>query len=91
MKTKVLLPMLAFICSVGMAFATVGTNYAAATGFIETEEGWKPVTVNCEEGSFDCRVYLESDTETPYTVYPVANSQSEPLESSSPLPIMISD
>ncbi len=91
MKTKVFLPMMAVICAIGMAFATAETNYSAATGFIETAQGWEQVDVDCEDGEFTCRVAYESDPETEYIVYEAPNSQSDELESTSPDAILISD
>lgn len=91
MKTKVFLPLIAVICAIGMAFATADTNYSTATGFIETAQGWEQVEVECEEGINLCRAYFESNPQTVYTVYSAPNSKSTPLDSPSPLPIMISD
>ncbi|SFF68800.1 hypothetical protein SAMN04488033_104118 [Salegentibacter agarivorans] len=91
MKSKVFLPLIAVICAIGMAFATADTNYSAAIGFIETDEGWEQVNVDCEEGVNTCKAYYSSDPNTVYTVYPTDNNQMEPLSSASLIPVEISE
>lgn len=92
MKTrKIMLPMMAIICAIGMVFATANTNYSAATGFIETAQGWEQVNVNCEEGENTCRAYYSSDPNTVYNVYPTPDNDSDPLPSASPIAVEISE
>jgi hypothetical protein len=74
---KLILPMLAFICAVGVAFATVDLkpepkmvmDDSYATMYVYTD-GWHTVEVDCELGDQECKVIFSQDpSRTPYQVY----------------------
>lgn len=69
MKTKFLLPVMAMIFAIGISFASVKGDKAAATGFIQTAQGWEQVDVNCPEGGNDCEMYFSSNPDQIYPVY----------------------
>lgn len=60
MKTKVFLPMLAFIFAIGMAFATVNLEpepEMLASDYILVGSSWITIPEqNCQEGQFNCQV-----------------------------------
>lgn len=75
---KLILPMLAFICAIGVAFATVDlnpksklvTDASYATMYVFTNNAWHTIDVDCETGTSNCKVVFEDDpTGTPYQVY----------------------
>lgn len=84
MKTKILLPVLAIVFAVGLAFATVDTDLEGP--FIQLEDGsWLEITPVCNGVEFECKVQLEENG-THYTVYPIKSTSSTPLRSSSENP-----
>jgi|TARA_R100000789_G_scaffold62867_1_gene59784 hypothetical protein len=69
MKTrKLMLPMMAFICAIGMAFATNAIQQDPMNDYIRKDGSWEAIQeVNCEPGSSDCQALVEG--EGPFTVY----------------------
>lgn len=75
--------MLAFICAIGVAFATVNLkpepkiaidSDSYATMYVRANNAWHSVEVECGVGTQDCKViFTEDPSQTPYQVY---NSQS---------------
>lgn len=74
MKTrKLMLPMMAFICAIGMSFATVGLEADLMYDYIQTDSGWEEIPeLNCGEGIADCRALV--DGEGPFLVYDEENN-----------------
>lgn len=74
--------MLAFICAIGVAFATVdlkpepklATDNSYATMFIRVNNAWHTVDVDCGEGTLNCKVIFLDDPSG--TIYQVYNSQN---------------
>gem|GEM_PF-1985696 len=79
---KLILPMLAFICAIGVAFATVDlnpepkvvTDDSYATMYIRANNAWHAVEVECGDDQFDCKAFFTEDPSG--TIYQVYNSQS---------------
>lgn len=69
MKTKILLPVLAIVFAVGMAFATVTMNAEQAYDYVKIGESWEQIeALNCPTGNDVCLVRLAPGT-TPLAVY----------------------
>ncbi|TDN94964.1 hypothetical protein DET49_10330 [Salegentibacter sp. 24] len=70
MKSKnFLLPMMAFICAIGMAFATINQSSDPELDYIVTESGVEIVEeLNCEIGNTPCEARITPGG-TPYPVY----------------------
>lgn len=69
MKTrKLMLPLMAFVCAIGMAFASANVVKEQSTGYIFENNAWRTVQVDCDTGEENCIVLLSGD-ETPYPVY----------------------
>lgn len=85
-NVKFLLPMLAFICAIGMAFATVDLKpepvLQAQDYILLNGNTWVSIPEqNCAEGQFTCRV--QDGDNGPYDVYDEMYDD-EPKSSSSP-------
>ena len=69
---KTILPMLAFVLAIGMSFAFVnatGEDYYA-TGYIELDNQWYGVNVDCTVEDENCKVILQGDaTQFEHPVY----------------------
>ena len=64
MKTKILLPMLAFICAIGMAFSMVDVDPDPTMDYVLTDNGVRPIQeITCGEGEDQCRARLEENGE----------------------------
>jgi hypothetical protein len=70
MKSKnLILPMMAFICAIGMAFATINQSSDPELDYIETESGVEIVEeLDCGIGSTPCEARITPGG-TPYPVY----------------------
>jgi hypothetical protein len=75
MKTKVLLPMLAFICVIGMAFATIGSEpdlkltEMQSQDYVLTPDGVVAIDeINCGMGEINCEARL-AEGEPAYPVF----------------------
>ncbi len=76
---KFILPMLAIIFAIGLTFAA--TNFKAdpkndnyATMYVNIDDTWHEIEVDCETGTANCTVEFSEDPSlTPYQVY---NSRS---------------
>jgi len=79
---KLILPMLAFICAIGVAFATVDmkpepkvlADDSYATMYIRANNAWHEVEVDCGVGTEDCKAIFREDPLG--TIYQVYNTQS---------------
>src|SRR5690554_1743403 len=72
-KLKLILPMLAILFAIGLAFAFVNNDVKDdyyATKYILTTVGWATISVDCIELNLDCVVTFEDDpTGKHYRVY----------------------
>lgn len=79
MKTKILLPMLAFICAIGMAFATVNPEpevQIPASDYVLTPNGVVTINeINCGMGEINCEARL-AEGEPAYPVFDDPNLQN---------------
>lgn len=80
MKKKFLLPMLAMIFAVGMAFATADASVDddAEKKYIYVDQTWRTIQagqLDCGEGDIDCTVMFQDDPTS--TVYEVYNSKND--------------
>ncbi len=74
--------MIAFLCAVGVAFATVdlkpepkiASDTTYATMYIRANNNWHAVEVDCGEGLEDCQAFFTEDPST--TIYQVYNSKN---------------
>lgn len=83
---KLMLPMMAFICAIGMAFASANVIEDQSTGYIFENNTWRTVQVDCGEGEIDCRVKLADDD----TIYQVFEADlTTPKEGNTIQPIMV--
>ncbi|MBZ9629794.1 DUF6520 family protein [Salegentibacter sp. LM13S] len=81
MKTKVLLPMLAFICAIGMMFANPFVEADPTLDYVETENGIRSIQeLECGSGDEQCRVQF-SENGPIYEVYDDMNLQTPKLGS----------
>lgn len=87
MKTrKIMLPLMAFVCAIGMAFASADIVEDQSTGYIFEGNNWRSVQVDCAPGEKNCRVLLSSDN----TIYQVFEADlSTPKNSASDEPIIV--
>ncbi len=67
---KLMLPMMAFICAIGMAFASANLVEDQSTGYIFKNDVWQPVTVDCGTGELTCEVKFSQNGQE----YPVFES-----------------
>ena len=88
MKNRFLIPVMAMFFAISMSFASVDST-SSATGFIETDEGWKQVDLACNGGVNTCRMYYSSDPSTIYIVYDAPGGN--PLKSPNPQAIEVRD
>ncbi|MDT0677028.1 DUF6520 family protein [Autumnicola musiva] len=76
MKTrKLMLPMMAFICAIGMAFTSADVVEDQSTGYIFRNDAWQPVTVDCGDGELNCEVKFSQNGQE----YPVFESDLETM------------
>ncbi|WP_231563257.1 DUF6520 family protein [Salegentibacter sp. Hel_I_6] len=91
MKTKVLLPMLAFICAIGMAFATTNLEpeiKVQNNDYVLIDGSWEIIPEqNCEQGSNTCRVQFGQGGPI-YDVYDEMDLQTK-KNSSTPDPTVL--
>ncbi len=82
-KLQLILPMLAFIFAIGMSFAFVEATAEDyyATGFIELDDTWYEVDVDCETGSNDCEAEIQGEPGETYPVHTQPSTTSPLLES----------
>lgn len=79
MKTNFFLPMLAFICAIGMLFATPNVEANPNLDYVETTNGVRSVQeMDCGEGEVQCRVQFIKDGPI-YDVYDDMNLQTPKL------------
>lgn len=80
MKVRYLmLPMMAFICAIGMAFASANLVKDQSTGYVFRNDAWQPVSVDCGVGDLNCEVkYSQNGQE-----YPVFESDLETIRTGS--------
>lgn len=65
---KLMLPMMAFVCAIGMAFATTAIQHNPMKDYIRKDGSWQEIQeVNCTPGATDCQAIVEG--EGPFTVY----------------------
>lgn len=81
--------MIAMIFAIGVSFASAKADFKSATGFIQTDEGWEQVDVDCNDGEYNCQMYYSSDPNTFYVVHDAPGGN--PLKSTSPQPIEVRD
>lgn len=90
-SVKKILPMLAFIFAVGVAFATTeieGDNEAQPLDYYKVGNSWQSVPEqDCGEGPYTCRVQFGA-TGTPYDLYDNMGDIN-PKDSSSNHPIIL--
>ncbi len=68
-RSKLILPLMAFICAIGMSFTTANSTILQSTGFVEiAEDDWLEVQVDCGTGDLECQVKFSENGE-PYNVY----------------------
>lgn len=89
MKTnKLMLPLMAFICAIGMSFTTIPQPEVQTSGEIFRNGAWEPVPVNCNGTGNNCQVKFSSDPDQVYDVYSSTN-HSLKLTSNSTEPMLI--
>lgn len=87
MKTKLLFPIMIFICAVGMAFSSVHSDNQTLD-YILKNGTWKAIPEqSCNPGDYTCQVRLGEGGQV-FDVYDEMN-QNTLKESDSPIPTVI--
>jgi len=72
---KLILPMMAFICAIGMSFATVGLEADPLNDYIQKDGEWEMIPeIDCGNGTQPCEA--EVDGEGPFPVFDEQNPLS---------------